>query len=585
MKYGSISQTKSGLFLKLIFIFFLLGTAAKILLVGYDIDEQYAISMSYRLLQGDFPVLDMWEPHQTSAFLISLLMVPYLAITGTVTGIVLYLRVCGLLIHTGLSFLLYRFLTKGPLANCPYLKGKTTSYPFLLACIYFFSLPKLMFLPEFSNMQLWFLLLTILCLMKYYGAADDSAKVDGVVKNSKSFGYLATAGFFMMLEVLTYPSTILAFFAVLIYVIFYGRKKTVLKELIAFVAPCLFGAVLFCGFLLTRMNLGELITNLQIVASDGSHSQPFAEALWTNIISFGEILGYFLLYGGISTLLYLALRKKLRTHDITPLLGFTSILIMVTLIGQLFIWLFGNQYPNYPLVEYFFLPTLCIIMTIQRKKGTNPVFSFFAVIPLVAFLGIVVFTNHPLLVSAPFLILGVIGALTLLGTYAMPKETTYKLLRYALLFWVCILLFGKMYLIRTTSGKHYTVFEEISLIREGPAIGIIADTDTVKKYREAIYLAENYLPSNAKVFYAGRHVGIYLLNDMNYCTPSTISSPTFDEKVTYYFELHPDKAPDYIICDHDIQDLNEDSWLVEYLEQNCSEEPVEMYFHWLYRVD
>lgn len=300
------------------------------------------------------------------------------------------------------------------------------------------------------------------------------------------------------------------------------------------------------------MNLGELIANLQIVASGGSHSQPFAEALWANIISFGEILGYFLLYDGISALLYPALRKKLRTHDITPLLGFTSILIMVTLIGQLFIWLFGDQYPNYPLV---------------------------------AFLGIVVFTNHPLLVSAPFLILGVIGTLILLGNYAIPKETTYKLLRCALLFWVCILLFGKMYLIRTTSGKHYTVFEEISLIREGPAIGIIADTDTVKKYREAVDLAENYLPANANVFYAGRHVGIYLLNDINYCTPSTISSPTFDEKVAYYFELHPDKAPDYIICDHDIHDLNEDSLLVNYLELNCSEAPIQMHFHWFYKVD
>lgn len=202
--------------------------------MGYDIDEQYAISMSYRLLQGDFPVLDMWEPHQTSAFLISLLMVPYLAITGTVTGIVLYLRICGLLIHGGLSLLLYRFLIKGSLTDCPSLKGNAISYPFLLTCIYFFSLPKLMFLPEFSNMQLWFLLLTILCLLKYYGPADDSAKPAGVdridvddqtVETSKSFGYLIGAGFFMMLEVLTYLSTILAFLRYWLILFFMVRKE------------------------------------------------------------------------------------------------------------------------------------------------------------------------------------------------------------------------------------------------------------------------------------------------------------------------------------------------------------------------
>ena len=57
-----------------IVLFFLCAvTAIKILLVGYDIDEQYAIAMSYRLLRGDFPLLNMWEPHQTSAFLSALL--------------------------------------------------------------------------------------------------------------------------------------------------------------------------------------------------------------------------------------------------------------------------------------------------------------------------------------------------------------------------------------------------------------------------------------------------------------------------------------------------------------------------------
>lgn len=40
----------------------------KIIFFGFDIDEQYAVSMAYRLLQGDRMFLEMWEPHQTSAF-------------------------------------------------------------------------------------------------------------------------------------------------------------------------------------------------------------------------------------------------------------------------------------------------------------------------------------------------------------------------------------------------------------------------------------------------------------------------------------------------------------------------------------
>ena len=40
----------------------------KIIFFGFDIVEQYAVSMAYRLVQGDRMFLEMWEPHQTSAF-------------------------------------------------------------------------------------------------------------------------------------------------------------------------------------------------------------------------------------------------------------------------------------------------------------------------------------------------------------------------------------------------------------------------------------------------------------------------------------------------------------------------------------
>ena len=40
-------------------------TTLKILFAGYDIDEQYAVSMAYRLLKGDRLLADLFEPHQT----------------------------------------------------------------------------------------------------------------------------------------------------------------------------------------------------------------------------------------------------------------------------------------------------------------------------------------------------------------------------------------------------------------------------------------------------------------------------------------------------------------------------------------
>ena len=40
---------------------------AKTLFVGLEIDEEYALSIGYRLVKGDRLFESMWEPHQLSA--------------------------------------------------------------------------------------------------------------------------------------------------------------------------------------------------------------------------------------------------------------------------------------------------------------------------------------------------------------------------------------------------------------------------------------------------------------------------------------------------------------------------------------
>ena len=54
-------------------------------------DAEYQMAMAYRMLKGDKMILQMWEPHQTSAFLCAIFMKFYMTLFGTTTGIVLYL--------------------------------------------------------------------------------------------------------------------------------------------------------------------------------------------------------------------------------------------------------------------------------------------------------------------------------------------------------------------------------------------------------------------------------------------------------------------------------------------------------------
>ena len=126
----------------------------KMVFFSLGLDEEYQVVMAYRNARGDRLFLDMWEPHQSSAFLCTLLMKPYLALFGT-TGVVLYLRLCGTVLHLMVSFCLYRVLKS--------LMEK--KYAWILALIYFNTIPKQIILPEFGIMQVWFYTLLSLCLI------------------------------------------------------------------------------------------------------------------------------------------------------------------------------------------------------------------------------------------------------------------------------------------------------------------------------------------------------------------------------------------------------------------------------------
>ena len=79
--------------------------------------------------------------------------------------------------------------------------------------------------------------------------------------------------------------------------------------------------------------------------------------------------------------------------------------LFVSMAGQLVIWIFADKYINFPRVELFFLAAYLFIKgtvkfkSVEKRKD----FLLFTLLPLTAFLGVSIFTNHPFLASAPFL--------------------------------------------------------------------------------------------------------------------------------------------------------------------------------------
>ena len=89
-----------------------LGGILKTVFISADIDESYALTMGVRLAKGDRLFLEMWEPHQLSAVLYSPLICLYLFIVGeTAEGLLIFMRIVGVLIQSVLGLFLYKRLS------------------------------------------------------------------------------------------------------------------------------------------------------------------------------------------------------------------------------------------------------------------------------------------------------------------------------------------------------------------------------------------------------------------------------------------------------------------------------------------
>ena len=132
----------------------LLAAAAMLytLFVGLEIDEEYALSLGFRLVRGDRLFYSMWEPHQLSALPPALLIAAYTAVTGTTTGVLLFVRVTMLVLKAVLSIWFYRSL-RAPL-------GRTSAC--LLALVLFVFTPKWFLGPDYVSQQFHFTLAAFL---------------------------------------------------------------------------------------------------------------------------------------------------------------------------------------------------------------------------------------------------------------------------------------------------------------------------------------------------------------------------------------------------------------------------------------
>lgn len=546
------------------------ASVVKTLFVGLEIDEEYALSLGWRLIQGDTLFYTMWEPHQLSALADAALMWPYWAITGTTTGILLYMRIVTLVLKALLSIWFYRTMRR----------TLTPRTAFLTALALFVYTPKWFLAPDYISQQFHFTLAAFLCFYGYYA--------DGC----KKLWRLVPGGIFLSLSVLAFPQSAFAAPVYLLGMFLLGRRageKRVLGlpagMLVTFLT-CLACAGFFLVYVLQDMSLRTLISRATLILNDPQYDFTFAERL-ALLGSQAADVGKFLakpggvalavVGAGIARDIYLRQERPIRN-----IRYWLNILFALFSAATVLLCL-ARALRDSSLDERYFCPVLVIagIWFFRSGRGTAREGLFWlGYLPGVAAY-LFILRSTLLGFSATFMYLtwpAVCAVLALaLQTRAAENGETDPCTPYALdadwadgilLSLLGFLVVCRAFLVLTTGWKPANVLDtDLSYLSDGPAVGTWADTETADMY----YALERALdPCEGKkvLLSTGDVHGLaFLMADgtLETAQASVISSTDSDSRfANYYLEL-PEKEPDVIIYNDDcVRDLDEfHQWLEE----------------------
>lgn len=504
---------------------------AKCLILGLRSDEEYAITMAYRMTAGDRMFLDMWEPHQTSGFLCAALIKIFSWFSPKLDYLVLYLRFAGILLQGVVSLFVYTTIKKRypqPLA-------------FFCGLFCFTLLPKWILVPEFSNLFLWGNLCTMMCFLRIY--YDARCKC----------GLLILAGLSTCCAVLAYPTSLLtaAVYAAALCMIY---RKSAWKYLGCYLGTCFLAGGFYLFYFCLHMSPGQLIQGISHMSVDGAHNSTLMEKL----ASYGQelvedMLPYLLYLLPVLAIAYLLLFLLKEQHRrMTSLL----LLILLSMTQQLVIWLGPSTYLNEP---YLFFYAAFLAGGFVLKQ--NPALTWFGIWPACSSLvAALLLTNTGLRVTGAYLLPGIL-AVVLAFYEALPSKMSKNTILHPL-YWVTLfafsglLLFAKGYLVNENEGRKTDVFYVKQKALTGPAKNIYYRYMDGHQYNIVADLASRYISEEDTVLCVSEHSLWYLLTGGSIGAYSTISTPTFDERLLEYWELHPEKYPDIILAAEGYPDLD-----------------------------
>lgn len=503
----------------------------KTIFFGLNIDEEYAVTMAYRMLGGDSMFVRMWEPHQTSGFVCALFIRIFLLLSGgTTDGLIVYLRIVGILLHACVCLYVYRGLRK----IC------SVRSACLLSLLCFAILPKGTVLPEFSNLLLWVMLSMFSGLLQMQAAP--------AVKG----GQLVVLGLQTCVGVLAYPSFLLCFpvYCVGIYYLVrageHRQPQTALQPgraisaVAVYVGTCFLAGAAYVSYFVFRLGFGGFVKGVRQMATDGEHSASLGSKMAQNGWSLLTCMAWYLVLYVLLTLLFKVRQKEKSRAKFV-------LLVLIPVLVQGMAWLGASPYFNEPLLLFYHIfITLLLYGVTERAKGEDNLQAkaevwAYVVPPVVAVFAASLLTNTGIYVISFFLLPAIVVGLAH-REKQYPGET-----RVVILCILSLFLFAKGWLLCETEGYKADMLYVKQKALSGPAKNIYCRYTDGYEYNIVQELMDSYVTEEDNVLCVSGHTIWYLLSKGNIATYSTISTPTFDERLLSYYEEYPDKYPDVVI--------------------------------------
>ena len=503
------------------------------MILGFNIDEEYAVTMGYRMANGDRMFLEMWEPHQMSAFACAFLVWIYQSLFHTKEYLVLFLRGAGVLIQAGLAIATYRVF-----------KQKVSKeLSFWAALLVFNALPKWTLVPEFSNLLLWCQIAVMLCLTKFILTTALQSKQEETTAENKSIKaqgvWLVLGAVFYCGAVLCYPSAVLM---MPIYLIGLHRltPSGQRKKIWIFPITCALMGGLYVTYFLSHMSLDQFLYGIRQMMTDGEHTYSVMQRIGAYGTELLKLCPWILSVVIPSVILALIAEKRWKMGKVV----FTASMMVISCVEQAIVWMGPETYLNTPLI--FFYMVFVIGFCCPKKEKT---FYWFGFIPCaVSVIGVLMLTNTNIGVSGMQLLPGMICA----GVFVIQsfeKKADRILSTGGLLAVLAVFYFAKGWLVCESGGYKADALFVKQKALYGVAKNIYCGYLDGYGYNQLHDTIDGKVGSKDSVLIVGKHSLRYLLTDAKISMYSTISTPTFDDRLLEYWEQYPDRYPTVIIVE------------------------------------